>query len=238
MGLRRIEEKLTREAEMKRKGAEMALKSLETMSQKVQELHSDLQALENRYQTDIKKNPELAQQVMRLREELGLPLAIGIYDVGEKPGFFKRLKGQDEYHNYLALRILEIGKELRSRTGGLLSVSELAIKLSDESKGITTSINDITASLELLISNKMIHGIRQIAGMKVVEFIDPNINEDQNVILELAARYQGQIGLTAIVKETSWTIERVNQVLSQLIQQKIAIKSETLDGVVISFPAI
>ncbi|MHA2073582.1 MAG: hypothetical protein ACW97X_03110, partial [Candidatus Hodarchaeales archaeon] len=86
MGLRRIEEKLTREAEMKRKGAEMALKSLETMSQKVQELHSDLQALENRYQTDIKKNPELAQQVMRLREELGLPLAIGIYDVGEKPG--------------------------------------------------------------------------------------------------------------------------------------------------------
>jgi hypothetical protein len=175
---------------------------------------------------------------MRLREELGLPLAIGIYDVGEKPGFFKRLKGQDEYHNYLALRILEIGKELRSRTGGLLSVSELAIKLSDESKGITTSINDITASLELLISNKMIHGIRQIAGMKVVEFIDPNINEDQNVILELAARYQGQIGLTAIVKETSWTIERVNQVLSQLIQQKIAIKSETLDGVVISFPAI
>ncbi len=238
MGLRRIEEKLTREAEMKRKGAEMALKSLKIMSKKVKELHSDLQELENKYNTSIKKNPELAQRVMRLREELGLPRAIGIYDVGKKPGFFKRLKGQDEYHNYLALRILEIGKELRSRTGGLLSVSELAIKLNDESKGITTSIGDITTSLDLLVVNKMIHGIRQIAGMKVVEFIDPNIGDDQKVILELAARFQGQIGLTAIVKETSWTIERVNQVLAKLIGQKIAIKSETLDGVVISFPAM
>jgi hypothetical protein len=237
MGLRRIEEKLTREAEMKRKGAEMALKSLTIMSQKVQELHSELQALEKRYQADIKKNPKLAQRVMDLREELGLPLAIGIYDV-TKPGFLKRLKGQDEYLNYLAIRILEIGRQQRSRTGGLLSFSELALKLNDESKGTTTSINDITTSLDLLIENKMIHGIRELAGMNLIEFYDPNLTDDHHVILELAARFQGQIGLTAIVQETSWSIERINQVLAALIRQKIAIKTETLDGIVISFPAI
>jgi Fe2+ or Zn2+ uptake regulation protein len=238
MGLRRIEEKITQEAELKRKGAELALKSLETMSRKVRELHDELQKLEKQYHADLKKNPELAQRVMNLREELGLPRAIGIYDVGEKPSFVQRLKGKDEYHNFLALRVLEIGKQMRRRTGGLLSVSELVLKLNDESKGITVSITDITEALELLKINGLIHRIRQLGGMKVVEFSDPNLNEDHHFILELATRSHGQIGLTELIQESSWTIERVNQALTTLIQKKIAIKTETLDGVVISFPGI
>ncbi|MFX0151664.1 MAG: hypothetical protein ACFFAJ_12830 [Candidatus Hodarchaeota archaeon] len=238
MGLRRIEEKITQEAEMKRKGAEMALKSLETMSRKVRELHNELEKLEKQYHADLKKNPELAQRVMNLREELGLPRAIGIFDIGKKSSFFQRLKGKDEYQNYLALRVLEIGKQMRHRTGGLLSVSELVLKLNDESQGITVSITDITEVLELLKINGLIHSIRQLGGMKVIEFIDPNLTEDHQVILELATRSQGQIGLTELIQESSWTIERVNQALTTLIQKKIAIKTETLDGVVISFPGI
>ena len=238
MGLRRIEEKLTKEAELKRKGAEMALKSLDTMAAKVKELHSDLQMLEKRYESDLKKNPALAQRLMAIREELGLPRAIGIFEVGKQPGFMQRLKGKDEYHNFLALRILEIGKQVRNQTGGLLTVSELTLKLSDESQGITTSIADVTSALNLLKKNGMIHEIRQLAGMKVVVFIDPNLTEDHQVILELAARFQGEIGLTELIQETSWTLERVNQALTRLIQQKIAIKTETLDGVTLSFPGV
>jgi len=238
MGLRRIEEKLTKEAEMKRKGAELALKSLKEMSSKVKELHNDLQKLEKRYQTDLKKNPELARRLMALREELGLPRAIGIYEVGRHPGLKQRLKGKDDYHNFLALRILEIGKQIRNQTGGLLSVSELALRLSDESQGITVPIGDITKALDLLAKNGMIHEIRQLAGMNVIVFIDPKLSQDHQVILELAARFQGEIGLTDLVRETSWTLERVNQTLTQLIQQKIAIKTETLDGIVLSFPGI
>ena len=238
MGLRRIEHKLTKEAEMKRKGAELALKSLEEMSSKVKELHTDLQKLEKRYQADIKKNPNLAQRLMMIREELGLPRAIGIYEMGQKPSFIQRLKGKDEYHNFLALRILEIGKQIRNQTGGLLSVSELALKLSDESQGITTSIADITTALNLLEKNRMIHEIRQLAGMKVIVFVDPKLTQDHQVILELATRFQGEIGLTELVRETSWTLERINQALVQLIQQKIAIKTETMDGIVLSFPGI
>ncbi len=238
MGLRRIEEKLTKEAEMKRKGAEIALKSLDTMAAKVKELHSDLQTLEKRYESDLKKNPALVQRLMAIREELGLPRAIGIFEVGKQPGFMQRLKGKDEYHNFLALRILEIGKQVRNQTGGLLTVSELTLKLSDESQGITTSIADVTSALNLLKKNGMIHEIRQLAGMKVVVFIDPNLTEDHQVILELAARFQGEIGLTELIQETSWTLERVNQALTRLIQQKIAIKTETLDGVTLSFPGV
>jgi regulator of replication initiation timing len=238
MGLRRIEEKLLREAEMKKKGAEMAIKSLEVMSQQVRTLHKDLQNLEKKYETDFKKNPALTQQLMNLREELGLPRAIGIYDIGEKPSFIQRLKGKDEYLNFLALRILEIAKNERNRSGGLLSTTEIVLKLNDESQGIAVAIADVSEALNLLQSNGLVHNIRELAGMQIVEFIDPNLSQDHNSILELAARYNGQISLTDLVKETQWSIERVNQALSSLIQKKLVLRSETLDGITLSFPGV
>lgn len=238
MGLRRIEEKLLREAEMKKKGAEMALKSLETISQQVRTLHQDLQTLEKKYEADFGKNPALAQQLMDLREELGLPRAIGIYEVGKKPSFIQRLKGKDEYLNFLALRILEIGKNERYRTGGLLSTAEIVFKLNDESKGIVTAISDVSAALKLLQSNGMVHKIRELAGMQIVEFIDPDLSQDHHEVLELAARYNGQISFHDLVNETHWSIERVNQALSSLVQKKIALRSETLDGVILTFPGV
>ncbi len=238
MGLRRIEEKITQEAALKVKGSQLALKNLEEMSNQVQKLHKELQRLETRYKSDIKKNPDLAQKVMKLREELGLPLAIGIFDVGDKPSIKDRLQGKDEYTNYLALRILEVGKLSRSRSGGILSVSDLILKLNDENKGIVVSISDVNDALKLLVSNGLIHQVRKLVGMKIIEFLDPQLSQDNQTILEIAAQTNGQITMTELVQKTSWSIERIERGLNSLISKKIVVKSNTLDGVVLSFPGI
>ncbi len=238
MGLRNIEDKLTREAEMKRKGAQLAIKSLEEMSKKVRELHKDLEKLERKHEADFKKNPEMARQLMAIREELGLPLSIGLYEVGQKPSFKDRLTGKDEFHNYLALRVLDIGNKLRSKTGGIISISELILRLNSDNQGFTIPIADLTKALELLKKNKMIHSIRDYSGLKVIEFIDPNLSEDHQLILEIGARFRGEIGFTELVRELGWSLERVNQSVNILIKQKIAFKTETLDGIVISFPGL
>ncbi|MHA1947063.1 MAG: hypothetical protein ACXAC6_00040 [Candidatus Hodarchaeales archaeon] len=238
MGLRRIEEKITQEAALKVKGSQLALKNLEEMSNQVQKLHKELQRLENHYKSDIKKNPDLAQKVMKLREELGLPLAIGIFDVGDKPSLKDRLQGKDEYANYLALRILEVGKLSRSRSGGILSVSDLILKLNDENKGIVVSISDVNDALKLLVSNGLIHQVRKLVGMKIIEFLDPQLSQDNQTILEIAAQTNGQLTLTELVQKTSWSIERIERGLNSLISKKIVVKSNTLDGVVLSFPGI
>ncbi|MCK4848023.1 MAG: hypothetical protein KAT16_03250 [Candidatus Heimdallarchaeota archaeon] len=238
MGLRRIEEKITREAALKVKGSQLALQNLEEMSKQIHGLHKELQRLESRYKSDIKKNPDLAQKVMKLREKLGLPLAIGIFDVGDRPSIKARLQGKDEYFNYLALRILEVGKLSRPRTGGILSVSDLILKLNDENKGIVVSISDVNDALKLLVSNGLIHQIRKLVGMKIIEFLDPQLTQDNQTILEIAAQTNGQITLTELVQKTSWSIERVEIGLNSLINKKIAVKSNTLDGVVLSFPGI
>ncbi|MHA1214950.1 MAG: hypothetical protein ACTSR2_04075 [Candidatus Hodarchaeales archaeon] len=238
MGLRRIEEKLTQEAEMKRKGAKLALESLEIMSKKVKRLHKELEKIEQKYQNDFKKNPDLSKKLMAIRKELGLPEALGIYEIAKKSKITGKLKKKDEYYNYLAIRILEIGKSNREKTGGLLSVSEIAMKLNDENRGITTSIADMNKALDLLEKNGMIYKIREISGVKVVEFVDSKLSKDHEKILELAAQYNGQIGLSELLRLTSWTIERLNRALDSLIKQRIAYKSDTIDGVVISFPAI
>lgn len=238
MGLRRIEEKITQEAALKVKGSQMALQHLEDMSKKVRTLHEELQKIEKKYKSDIKKNSDLAETVMRLRKELGLPLALGIYDVGEKPSIKDRLKGKDDYVNYLALKVLELGKQNRSRTGGILSISELILQLNEEKKGITISIKDINDAIQLLKENGLVHQVRTLAGIRIVEFNDPNLSDDHQTLLELAAKANGQISLTEIVQKTSWTLERVERTLETLIIRKIAIKSQTLDGVIISFPGI
>ncbi|NHJ02803.1 MAG: hypothetical protein EAX86_11755 [Candidatus Heimdallarchaeota archaeon] len=238
MGLRNIEDKLSREAEMKRKGAELAIKSLEEMSKKVQNLHRDLEKLENKFEADFKKNPELAQHLMSIREELGLPLSIGLYEVGPKPSFKDRLTGKDEFHNYLALRILEIGNKLRTKTGGIVSASELILRINEENKGITIGISDLMKSLDLLKQNGMIHSIREYSGLRVIEFIDPNLSDDHHKLLEIGARFRGEISLTDLIRESGWSLERINQSINSLINQKIAVKSETLDGIIISFPGL
>ncbi|MHA2175465.1 MAG: hypothetical protein ACXABI_11605 [Candidatus Hodarchaeales archaeon] len=238
MGLRRIEEKITQEAALKVKGSQLALQHLEDMSKKVRNLHKELQEMEKKYKSDIKKNSNLAETLMKLRQELGLPLALGIYDVGEKPSIKDRLRGKDDYVNYLALRVLELGKQNRSRTGGILSVSELILQLNDEKKGITISIKDINDAIQLLKENSLIHKVRTLAGIRIVEFNDPNLSNDHQILLELAAKTNGQISLTEIVQKTSWTLERVERTVEALINQKIAVRSKTLDGVIISFPGI
>ncbi|MHA2345792.1 MAG: hypothetical protein ACXACP_03650 [Candidatus Hodarchaeales archaeon] len=238
MGLRRIEEKITQEAALKVKGSQLALQHLEDMSKKVRNLHKELQEMEKKYKSDIKKNSNLAETLMKLRQELGLPLALGIYDVGEKPSIKDRLRGKDDYVNYLALRVLELGKQNRSRTGGILSVSELILQLNDEKKGITISIKDINDAIQLLKENNLIHKVRTLAGIRIVEFNDPNLSNDHQILLELAAKTNGQISLTEIVQKTSWTLERVERTVEALINQKIAVRSKTLDGVIISFPGI
>jgi hypothetical protein len=238
MGLRRIEEKIKQEAALKVKGSQFALKSLKEMSSRVRDLHNELQKLESKYKGDIKKNPELAQRVMELRKELGLPLALGVYDVGKKPSLKSRLQGKDEYVNYLALRILEIGKESRNRSGGILSLSELILQLNDESKGIVIAIDDANNALKLLQNNGLIHQVRTLAGMKIVEFMDPELSKDHQRILEIAAQSNGQVSLTELVQETAWTLERVERSLAILTKKKIAIRSNTLDGVLLSFPGI
>jgi hypothetical protein len=74
--------------------------------------------------------------------------------------------------------------------------------------------------------------------MKIIEFLDPQLTQDNQTILEIAAQTNGQITLTELVQKTSWTIERVEIGLNSLINKKIAVKSNTLDGVVLSFPGI
>ncbi|MHA1995581.1 MAG: hypothetical protein ACW97Z_13635 [Candidatus Hodarchaeales archaeon] len=238
MGLRRIEEKITQEAAMKVKGSQLALLSLDEMSKRIRKLHKELQKLESQYKSDIKKNPDLAQKVMKLREELGLPLAIGIYDVGSKSSIKSRLQGKDEYINYLGLRIIEIGKQTRNNTGGILSVSELILKLNDESKGIVVSISDVNNALKLLSSNGLIHQIRKLAGIKIIEFTDPELSQDHQRLLEIAAQSNGQLSMTELVQKTTWTIERVERSVEVLIDKNVAVKSNTLDGVLISFPGV
>lgn len=238
MGLRNIENKLSQEAEMRKKGAETAIQMLDDLSKKLKSVHKELEKLEKEYKNDLKKNPQLSAKIMSLREELGLPKAIGIYDLKHKGSILSKFKNNKEFINYLAMRILEIGKVRTKDTGGIMSSSDIILRLNEQYEGVSFEISDIMDALKLLQSNKLINNIRSIAGLQIVEFIDQNMTKDQELLLEIAIHKNGLITINEAIRETSWTLDRLNRILEGLIQNKIAKKKETLDGIVYIFPSI
>ena len=44
--------------------------------------------------------------------------------------------------------------------------------------------------------------------------------------------------MTELVQKSTWTIERVERSIEVMVDKKVAIKSNTLDGVLISFPGV
>ena len=85
MGLRRIEDKLDKEAALREQGADYAMKELEDMIDNLKDLHNQLKQIEKKY-GDKLKNPVISAKLMNIREELGLPTAIGEFKPKSKPG--------------------------------------------------------------------------------------------------------------------------------------------------------
>ena len=239
MGLRNIEDKILREAQMKEHGTKVALKELETILQDVHRLSKVLKQLEQKHGEELKKNPKAAQKWREVREELGLPEYVGVFKKKSRPGIFERLGGDQSFREQLAVQILDVGRKSKEETGGIMSIAEVVLRLNNQYEGFVVSISDCADAIRLLVKNNIVSGVRNLSsGLKIIEFFDSTLSEDHNSLLEVASNHRGELAVEEIVKELGWTIERTSRGLDQLVQRKIAHKKETLDGVIFFFPGL
>ena len=84
MGIRNIEEKLKRETALREKGATLALKEIEDMISSVKALSEHINEIEKKFKNELRTNPQISQRLMALRQELGLPTELGIFERKEK----------------------------------------------------------------------------------------------------------------------------------------------------------
>jgi len=238
MGLRNIEEKLKREAALREKGADLALKELNEMITSIKSLNDQLKEIEKKFGNEIKSNPQIAQKLYSIREELGLPTELALFEKKEKPGLLDKLTGGGFYEQ-LAMYILEIGKNSLKETGGVMSFPELIKRVQELYKGYIIGITDIQKAIQILLKNDLIAKEEKIeGGFKLIHFVTQELSPDSNEILKLANRANGQLTREKILLETNWNLERVTRVMQYLEEKQIIVKEENLDGINYFFPGI
>lgn len=234
MGLRRIEEKIAKEAALREKGARVAMEELEQWIYHLKKMQKDLQKFEKKNAKELETNPAALERLMAVRRELGLPEKLGVFKAKTSPSFSEKLTGKGEFYEQLGLEILEFGKNRIAETGGIVSLSEIVLEINKSQKsGYIISPTDIVRATNILKENKLVANLRQLdSGMRIVEFIDPGLSGDTERILQVASSNPtGELSLDALVVQTHWPLERVKRTMNLLKDKKIVQEKKTLDGV-------
>ncbi len=234
MGLRRIEEKITKEAALREKGAQIAMEELEEWIDNLKKMQKDLQKFEKKHAKELETNPAALERLMDVRKEVGLPEELGVFEVRSSPSFSEKLTGKGPFFEQLAMSVLEIGKARTSETGGILSLPELVIEVNKNQKsGYMVSPTDVVRTVKNLKENKLIANIRQLdSGIRIVEFIDPGLSGDTEKILQIAGSSpSGELSIDWLVVQTEWPLERVRRTIDILKEKKIIQEKKSLDGI-------
>jgi hypothetical protein len=238
MGLKEIDRKIRKHAKMKEQKAKMLLDELELMAESTKGLLEQLEALEKKWEQEIDQSPELSHQISQLRIRLGLPERPGAFKKKAAPGIWERLTKQGSYFAQLGVEILDIAKEKKEETGGLLSLAELILLINKRNPSWVFAPQDVIRAVELLEKEELIPGIRTLeSGVKVVEFFPLSLAGDEQQVLNLAAK-MGWITLEQLIAQ-GWSKERATRALNSLQNNGIAQEDKTYaEGTRYYFPSL
>ncbi len=237
VGLREIDRKLRTRAKMKELKAEMLIDELESMAASTKTLVEHLEKLEKKWKKEVEQAPELAQKISEVRAQLGLPERAGLFKQKSAPGIMERLTGQGSYFAQLGIEILDIAKERKEETGGLMSLAELILLINKRKPGWIFAPQDVIKAVTLLEKDELIPGIRSLeSGIKIVEFFPTSLTNDEEFVLNLAAKV-GWVTLEKLISH-GWSIERATRILKALTASGIAQEDKTYaEGTRYFFPS-
>ena len=238
MGLRDIEKKIRIKSEYKTKEAELMINDLERMLENIRELHSQLKKFEKKWKKDIEKNKDSYKKLVELRQELGLPNELGIYEWKESATFWDKVGGGDFFER-LGVEILEKAKEIQEYTGGLMTLGEVVLLVNKGRPGKIIPSKDVVEAIEKLSNAKLIPKPKELkSGVVLVEFIPANLSDDQEEVLALSTR-KGWISMEELLLKTRWTQERCERVLESMRDAGIArVDASYAEGKKYYFPGL
>ncbi|MDH5403638.1 MAG: EAP30/Vps36 family vacuolar-sorting protein [Candidatus Heimdallarchaeota archaeon] len=238
MGLRDIERKLKINSAYQRKEAEVILQEIDQMIENVEILKEQLKKFEKEHGKEIKDNRDYYEKIALVREELGLPTEVGVYEWKDSPSLKDRMGGKG-YYEELADEILKIGKSHMANTGGMISLAEIILQINKIRPGRLVSPKDVKKSLETLVDAEVIQPLRKLpSGVLIVEFIAIELSEDQQTVLDIASR-KGFLTRENLILVSNWPPERATRILNEMVDNGIALKDESYhEGTKYWFPSL
>jgi biotin operon repressor len=215
-GLHEIERKMQLKQAFEREKVELMMQELQGMFNNIQDLRERVGEFEEKY-SELMVSPEYREKLRALKEELGLAETTPTRERIE-PTVFEKLVGRGRFYNLLAVEILEVAGKRARESGGILTLGEVALIVSNEQSGRITELGDIIKAIEVLKDAGLITGVKTLpSGVKIVEFLPVELTDDSNAVLALATE-KGWLTAEEIMLKTKWSRERVERTLQSLQQ--------------------
>jgi hypothetical protein len=236
-GLHEIERKMQLKQAFEKEKVELMMQDLQGMFDNIQALRARVEEFENKY-SELMASPEYREKLRSLKEELGLTEVVPARNKTD-PTIFEKLVGKGRFYNLLAVEILEIAGKRARESGGILTLGEVALIVSNEQSGRITEIGDIVKAIEVLKDAGLITGLKTLpSGVKIVEFIPAELTDDSNTVLALASE-QEWLTVEGIMLKTKWPRERVERTLQSLQQLGVTrIDQSYANGIRWYFPGL
>jgi hypothetical protein len=129
--------------------------------------------------------------------------------------FISKLGGKPVFEEEIGNSILNLASRLKLTSGGLVRLPALFSMVRADNPTIRISIEDVEKVVRKYEKKGLIAGLRNFAGMKIVELVPMTATPDQNIVLDLASE-TGRLQIEYVLTKTKWTYERANRALRQM----------------------
>jgi uncharacterized membrane protein len=213
-GLHEIERKILLKQAFEKEKVELMVQELQGMFNNIRELRQKVEEFEKKY-SELMTSPEYRQKLKALKEELGLTGVLPSRpEIG--PTVFEKLVGKGKFYNLLAVEILEVVGNRARESGGILTLAEVALMISNEQSGKITELGDIVKAIDVLKDSGLVTGVKTLpSGVRVVEFLPVELADDSNAVLDLAAE-KGWVTAEELMFKTRWPKARAERALKSL----------------------
>lgn len=216
------------------------------MKEQLKVFHANLEEFAKKHKKDINKNPEFRKHFQDMCTRVGVdPLACknhGFLRLNSKPikDFGPNFLELEISTTNLQFKSSKVGRHfaacnlpvcLRTRgsNGGLIEINELTNYLTkmrgSKSKEITS--DDIERAARKIKSLGSGFQVLSIGSQRLIQSVPCELNTDHTTVLVLAQK-KGYVTSSILIKELTWTQDRVSSVLVSLLVIRKEIDSESV----------
>ncbi|KAF3925139.1 hypothetical protein ABW20_dc0101118 [Dactylellina cionopaga] len=188
-----------------------------------------LSTFSTQYASEIRQNPKFRSEFARMCTTIGVdPLAASSNRPKEKGGsMWAEMLGSsvNDFYFELAVKIVEVCRETRTKNGGLVSVREVQESIIKKDRatggggtGLQISEDDIVRSVECLKPLGSGFEMMKIGKTMMIRSVPKEFNRDQAKVLEVI-QVMGFVTIGILVDNLEWIAPRAQAVVDDLLAE-------------------
>jgi ESCRT-II complex subunit VPS22 len=173
------------------------------------------------HRADIRGDPRLRRAFQQMCASIGVDPLAG----PRRGGWWEEALGLGDWQSELGVQIVDVCVSTRDRNGGLIELSEL-VRLVGRLRGLeggAITEEDVVRSIQALKPLAAGYEVLEFGadgaggGRKMVRSVPKELDEDQMVVLAVAAEQKGRVDEDLLVRRKAWTVERARAVLQNML---------------------